>query len=232
MVRVRLALCRRRGAALIALLAHLFTLVFAFAYGSAADEALVRQALGGHRGALRLLVRRLVPVIRARVAAYLGRRGGRLGARDVDDVTQDIWLKLLEGDGHLLRAYDAERGKSLEGYVGLVCRRELWRRARALGAERRGGGQDDAPLEAATAAAHGDPDPEAQLVGRDLLDGLQRHLRESLPERGRLVLALVYEDQTSPQDAAEVMGVNTQVVYNWMHRIRALTREFLDGGPG
>lgn len=223
-----MALCAGRGGPLIALLGHVLTLLLALSYGSPADEVLVRQALDGHRNAMRLLVRRLVPVIRARVSAYLGRRGGRLGARDVDDVTQDIWLKLIEGDGHLLRAYDAERGKSLEGYVGLVCRRELWRSARALATGRRGGGQADAPIEAAATVALGDPDPEAQMVGRDLLDGLQRHLHAELPERGRLVLAAIYEDQMEPADAAEMMGVNTQVVYNWMHKIRALTRDFLE----
>ncbi len=199
----------------------------AFHYGSTADETLVGRALGGHRGAMRMLVRRLVPVIRSRVSGYLTRRGGRLGARDIDDMTQDIWLKLLEDDGRLLRAYDAERGKSLEGYVGLTCRRELWRRARALGAERRGGGQADAPLEAAASAANEGPDPEAVAVGRDLLDGLHGHLHAALSERGRLVFALVYEDQMGPAEAAEAMGVKTQVVYNWMHKIRGLTRDYL-----
>lgn len=202
-------------------------LAAALGYGQKSDEVLVRRALDGHKGAMRMLVRRLVPVIRSRVSVYLNRRGGRLGHQDVDDLTQEIWLTLMERDGHLLRTYDAERGKSLEGYVGLTCRRELWRRNRALNAERRGGGQDDAPLEAAARTAGDSPDPEALAMGRDLLDSLQGHLEANLAERGRLVLAAIYEDHRSPAETAELMGVRQQVVYNWMHKIRTLTREHL-----
>lgn len=176
---------------------------------------------------MRMLVRRLVPVIRSRVSAYLNRRGGRLGHQDVDDLTQEIWLALMDRDGHLLRSYDADRGKSLEGYVGLSCRRELWRRNRALNAERRGGGQDDAPLEAAATTAGDSPDPESIAMGRDLMNNLQSHLQANLAERGRLVLAAIYEDQRSPAETAELMGVRQQVVYNWMHKIRTLTRDYL-----
>lgn len=176
---------------------------------------------------MRLLVQRLMPVVRARVAAYLGRRGGRLGHQDVDDIAQDIWLTLIRDDGKLLRDYDAARGKSLEGWVGLTCRRELWRRNRALNAERRGGGVADAPLEAAATTAGDQPDPEALAVGRDLLGGLRGHLRAHLAERGQLVLAAIYEDHLSPAEAATLLGVNQQVVYNWMHKIRTLTREYL-----
>ncbi len=196
-------------------------------YGSAADESLIRKALSGHGGSLRALTRRVLPVVRSRAAAYLRRRDGRLGAQDVDDLTQEIWLSLLEQDGKLLRGYDHSRGKSLEGYVGMVCRRELWRRNRAHLAERRGGGVDAAPMEDARHAAAASPDPEAATIGRDLLVSLDRFLADALPERGQLVLKLVYEDHLGPTEAAQVLGVNIQVVYNWQHKIRGLCRTFL-----
>ena len=81
-------------------------------------------------------------------------------------------LSLLEQDGKLLRAYDHSRGKSLEGYVGMVCRRELWRRNRAHQAERRGGGVEAAPIEDSQHEAAATPDPEQATIGRDLLNGL------------------------------------------------------------
>ncbi|MCA9546712.1 MAG: sigma-70 family RNA polymerase sigma factor, partial [Myxococcales bacterium] len=207
----------RGGAPLIFWLASLF---IARVYGAPADELLIRKALNGHGGALRALTQRVLPVVRSRAAAYLRRRGGRLGAQDVDDLTQEIWLSLLEQDGRLLRAYDHSRGKSLEGYVGMVCRRELWRRNRAHLAERRGGGVDAAPIEDAQHEAAATPDPEQATIGRDLLEGLSAFLMAELPERGQLVLKLIYEDHLGPADAAELMGVNTQVVYNWQHKIR------------
>ena len=182
-------------------------------FGDRADEALIRKALSGHGGALRMLARRILPVIRARTLAYIRRRGASLGSQDADDLTQEIWLALLQDDGKQLRSYDASRGKSLEGYIGLICRRELWRRARAVSALRRGGDLQMAPLEDAVDAPAPGADPEAIALGRDLLEGLQGFLQEHLPERGRLVLAAIYDDQLEPAKAAQMMGVSVQVVF-------------------
>ncbi|MFN3202401.1 MAG: RNA polymerase sigma factor [Bradymonadia bacterium] len=187
---------------------------------------MIKKALGGHSGALRMLARRILPVIKARALAYTRRRGGDLGVHDADDLVQEIWLTLLSDDGRLLKTYDATRGKSLEGYVGLICRRELWRRARAHGAIRRGGEAQIAPLEAAAEAPTSAPDPEAIVMGQNLLDGLSSYLSEQLPERGRLVLSAIYEDHLEPAKAAQMMGVKVQVVYNWQHKIRGLIKAY------
>ncbi len=201
---------------------------FAVVDPAAAREAatLVALALSGRGAAARVLTRRLLPVIRGRVAAHFARRAGqRIGAHDADDMVQDIWATLLQDGGRLLRAYDPTRGMTLEGYVGLLCRRELWRRGEQAARLKRGGGQVfetlDDPL------PDGGALPEEEAVGRDLLAGLLAHLRATLPVRGRAVLAYVYEDARDPQEAAEALGVNLQVVYNWQHRIRQESRAFL-----
>ena len=55
-------------------------------------------------------------------------------------------------------------------------------------------------------------------------DALWQHLEEQLSARGRVVLSLVYTDGLSVDEAAARMGVKKQVVYNWQHKIRGLTR--------
>lgn len=205
----------------------MFALLFGMALlGDPADETLICKVLDGHRGMGRILARRLVPVLRARVGNYLRRRGGRIGASDVDDMTQEIWLRLLQDEGKLLRAFDAERGMTLEGYVGMVCRRELWLTARASSRQKRGGHLALVELDDARDAVNQSPSPEAVAVGQDLLDGLVSRLESELPERGRLVLKASYVDQMGPAEIARMMGVNTQVVYNWLHKIRGLARRF------
>jgi RNA polymerase sigma-70 factor (ECF subfamily) len=188
--------------------------------------ALVALALSGRGQAGRVLTHRLLPVIRARVGAHFARRAGQaIGAHDAEDMVQDIWATLLQDDGRLLRAYDPARGMTLEGYVGLLCRRELWRRGQEAGRLKRGGQHAleaiDDPL------PDGGALPEDEAVGRDLLAGLLAHLRATLPARGRAVLSYVYEDARDPREAAEALGVNLQVVYNWQHRIRQESRAFL-----
>ncbi len=194
----------------------------------AADDplAFVRRALGGDGGSLRALVRRLVPVIKARTDVFLAARPGRrIGPHGADDLVQDVWLALIKDGGRLLLAWDPARGMTLEGYVGLVTKRELWGRVRQETAGKRGSGLRAVDLDDVDApAAH---DVEAEAIGRDLARSLSDHLEQQLPERGRLVMRYLYTDQCSPAEVADLLGVNLQVVYNWQHKIRQLAHAFL-----
>src|SRR6267142_3656158 len=80
------------------------------------DRALIRRALDGDPSAAKILVRRLMPVVHARVGWFLWKGAKRPSARDHEDLTQEIWLALMKNDGHRLRAFDPEKGASLEGF--------------------------------------------------------------------------------------------------------------------
>jgi DNA-directed RNA polymerase specialized sigma24 family protein len=208
---------------LLALLA-----VLAAAVAVAMDDplALVRRALAGDGPSLRALVRRLVPVIQARTDVFLAARPGRrIGPHGVDDLVQDVWLALIKDGGRLLLAWDPARGMTLEGYVGLVTKRELWGRVRQETAGKRGSGLRAVDL--ADVEPAGSHDVEGEAIGRDLARSLADHLEQALPERGRLVMRCLYTDGCSPAEVADVLGVNLQVVYNWQHKIRQLAHAFL-----
>lgn len=202
-------------------------------HGDAEAARLVERAFAGRRDALRALTLRLLPVVQARVGVFFARRRGRpVGAADAADLVQDVWLALVAEQGRLLRAYDPSRGMSLEGYVGLLCRRELWKATQRQASEKRGGGSADADLDAVRPPADDAPTPEQQAVQRDLVDALWRHLDGELPARGRLVLRYLYADGLPAGEAAELMRVNTQVVYNWQHKIRTLARAWMAAQQG
>ncbi len=190
--------------------------------GGPDDTRLVRRALAGHRGAMRELVGRLLPVLRARVRRRLGP-----DHPEQEDVVQEIWLRLVSDDGKVLRRYDPRAGTTLEGYAGLVAERQAVSWLRKHTAQRRGGhlrAVDDAILDRRPAP---NGDPAAAAEAHQLADALGAHLWAHLPEIGRLVLRLTYTDDHPPATAAAQLGVNTQVVYNWQHKIRALVRAFL-----
>ena len=192
------------------------------------DSAFVRRALSGDRWARTKLIRRLMPVVLARVRRISSRSGS---TNSTDDLVQEVWLKLFAADGKKLLAFAPERGSTLEGFVGLIAEREAIRCLRTTGAKRRGGhlrmeSTDDryghsSPLPDPAAS------PEAVTETSDLVTRLGDHLQENLPERGRLVWRFVFTDGLEPMEAARVMGVKVQVVYNWQHKIRGLAREFL-----
>ena len=197
-----------------------------------ADErALIRAAIAGDEAARMLLGKRIRPVLRARVRQFLkGRRPPRLGPDDCEDLMQLIWLRLTENRGRLLRQFDPERGMGLEGFVGLIARRELYRRQRELQAQRRGGG--DTPVELAQAGSEPAADaacPERRVAEREQVDLLVRHLGQQLPARGKLIFSALYVDELSVAETARMLNVQTQVVYNWQHRIRVLARAYLTG---
>src|SRR5215208_3506308 len=94
------------------------------------SSGLVRDALAGDQTALTRLVAVLTPIIQARVArTLLARRsqcaGDRNVRQEVEDFTQDIFLSLFARDAHVLRSWRAERGLSLENFVGLVSERQV-----------------------------------------------------------------------------------------------------------
>ena len=91
------------------------------------DEArsLIRQALAGDAGSVRALVDRLSPVIAERVTATLWHRTRRRNvAQEADDMIQEVFVSLFQADGKALRAWDPERGMSLERFVGMLAQHQ------------------------------------------------------------------------------------------------------------
>lgn len=189
--------------------------------GDPRAQQLVADAMAGPGPARDELIRRLTPVIRARVRRRLARLG-TLGAHDGDDLTQDIWVVLVKDDGRQLRAYDSGRGASLENYVGRIAEREVGNRLDKVRALKRGGNATAAALDDVQIAG----EDGTRVVSRATLASLLKHLDAELPARGKLVLRLLYADGLKPADAARVMGVKVQVVYNWQHKIRGLAKAF------
>lgn len=191
------------------------------------DLALIDRALRGDATALAALVKRLMPVLFARVRRACGTTARAHGALDVDDLVQEVWLALVDDDGKLLRAYDPSRGATLEGYVGMVATREVGNIRQRVSAKKRGAHLR--AVEEAPDRPDSRPNPEQDAASRQLAARLGAHLEASLPERGQLVLRYTFNDGLEPAEAAHTMGVSLQVVYNWQHKIRALAREFVGG---
>ncbi len=198
----------------------LCALILAAGAAWATDRALIDAALSGRAKAMEALVRRLLPVIRARVSWRLRDR-----PQDVDDFTQQVWVTLLKADGQQLRAYDPERGAALETYVGLVAQREVGNALAKRVALRRGAGRVAADSEGVGRAAEGGAsDPQApteqRLLARSELQALLTHLDRVLSERQRLVVRLAWMDGYSAPEIAQALNTQTQTVYNDQHRIR------------
>lgn len=191
------------------------------------DSRLIDRAMRGDQKAIQILVRRLMPILYARVRASFGRSA--VGTHGVEDLVQEIWMILIRDSGAVLRAYDPSRGASLEGYVGMIARREVGNRRQHAAATKRGAHLTVAADQNLTALSDDAPTPEESAEARDLVRRLGAHFCGALPERGWVVLQYAFVDGMPAPEVARAMGVNVQVVYNWQHKIRELARTFAYG---
>ena len=85
--------------------------------GSSPGRETIDAALAGDAAAMRALVDALTPVIQATVARALlpAARSGRGIRADVEDLTQEVFERLLENGGRTLASWDPARGRTLRG---------------------------------------------------------------------------------------------------------------------
>src|SRR6185295_1197582 len=191
--------------------------------------ALVRDALAGDQDALTRLVAVLTPVIQARVARpllarqpYLG--PGRNVRQEVEDQTQDVFLSLFEKDGRVLRSWEAERGLSLENFVGLVAERHV---VSSLRSGKRNPWKEEPVLLEDLDGASPDRDPEKVTAIRELLRLVLERLREELSPLGRHLFELLFVHELSVPETMAASGLSADAVYAWRSRLRHLAQEIL-----
>jgi RNA polymerase sigma factor (sigma-70 family) len=191
---------------------------------------LIRRALAGDPTALTGLVAVLTPVVQARVARTLLARRHRLAAgrdvrQEVEDLSQEVFLAMFSRDGHVLRGWQAERGLSLESFVGLVAERQV---LSFLRSGRRNPWKEDPTL------ADGELEPEAPDRGpeevaasREHLSLLLDRLHEELSPLGRRLFELLFVQDLSQAEVQSASGLSADAVYAWRSRLRRLAQKLL-----
>ena len=144
-----------------------------------------------------------------------------------NDFVQEVWLKLVSNDGHLLKQYDAARGKSMNSYIKMITEREMVSILRKENAEKRGRYLTVELSDTDTELPY--PIPfDTKLEARNLVQNLYFWLCDRLSDLGIAVLHAIYFSGDDAADAASHLGLSTQAIYNWQHKIREMSREFLD----
>ena len=145
---------------------------------------------------------------------------------DSHDFAQEIWIRLVSNDGRLLKQYDSKRGMSFASYIRMITEREMFNILRKEYAETRernhSVGFDDSWNALSSPVAL-----DTALEARNLEQKLHDWLCHRLSDRGIEVLHAIYYQGYAAPDAALRLGLSTQVIYNWQHKIRTMSREFL-----
>ena len=193
------------------------------------SAGLVQRALAGDQTALTRLVAGLTPVVQARVARTLLARRSHLGSgrdvrQEVEDLSQEVFLSLFSRSAHILRSWQAERGLSLENFVGLVAERQV---VSFLRSGRRNPWKED-PTSAedldTMAPGHG---PEEVAASREQLSLLLERLREKLSPLGHQIFMLLFVQEMSVPETMAASGLTADAVYAWRSRLRRVAQQLL-----
>ena len=170
-----------------------------------ATDALPKDLFNGDGAAWEGFVRRYGGLILAAV------RGVAPAHRDVEDLAQEVFVRLCKDNFRLLRSYDPARA-AMSTWLTIVARstaRDALRRRRA----------ESVPLEAV---------PEVQLA----VDPVEPVRKLKLPEallspRQRQILAMLYDQEMEVSEIARALGIDPQTVRSAHHKaMRKLRAHF------
>jgi len=161
-----------------------------------ANEALPEALLQGDSAAWQAFVRRYGGLIVAAVRGLATSRG------EIEDLTQEVFVRLCKDNLRLLRSYDPARA-ALSTWLTIVARstaRDALRRRRPEGV----------PIDAV---------PEAQLA----IDPVEPVRKLKLPEallspRQREILAMLYDREMDVAEIARLLGIDPQTVRSAHHK--------------
>ena len=167
-----------------------------------ANQALPDALLRGDPEAWEDFVRRYGGLI---VAAVRG-----LAPGEIEDLTQDVFVRLCKDDFRLLRTYNPARA-SLSTWLTIVARstaRDALRRRRA----------EAVPIESV---------PEARLA----IEPVEPAIRLKLPEallspRQREILAMLYDREMDVAEIAQALGIDAQTVRSTHHKAMIKLRAY------
>lgn len=179
----------------------------------AADQALVESLLAEEAGAWDLFVERYAGLVASVVRRIFRTRGRGLGQADVDDVTENVFVMLLEQDGRLLRRYDPKH--KLSAYVAVIARTATHRFLRRQKAK------VDLPDEmwGDSIADSGQGTASAETAGLEMRSALHETMSQ-LSERDQRVLRLFYFDGRDYQSIARTLGLSVNSVGAALSRAR------------
>ena len=193
------------------------------------SAGLVPRALAGDQTALTRLVAGLTPVVQARVARTLLARRSRLGSgrdvrQEVEDLSQEVVLSLFSRGAHVLRSWQAERGLSLENFVGLVAERQV---VSFLRSGQRNPWKEDPTAAEDLETTAPDSGPEEAAASREQLSLLLERLREKLSPLGHQLFLLLFVEEMSVPETMAASGLSADAVYAWRSRLRRVAQQLL-----
>jgi len=197
------------------------------------EELLVKCANSGDEVSWEEFVRRFHRLI-ATVALRVARRWGEFSPQVVDDLVQEVYLKICADRFRMLRSFKSHHPDAFYGYLKVVTANLVLDHFKGAHSIKRGSGRVGAAAEAQTSAT---PDATAERSERKILmrevDALINRLAAGPHlERDRTVFWLYYRVGLTANAIAALpsIGLSMKGVESTILRLTRLLRQEISGG--
>lgn len=192
------------------------------------DEELVRAAQSGDKSALETILERYKNLVYAKAKPYF------IVGADEDDIVQEGFIGLYNA----VKDFDGEKLPYFSVFAGVCVSRKILTAVKAATRQKHiplnsyisldnGNAEGDSPM-AAAITAKGVSDPEAILIDRENVDGIEYKINKALSKL-ELEVLIYYLRDMSYQEIAEVLGKDVKAVDNAIQRIRKKLEGILCG---
>ena len=200
-------------------------------FAQLSPEALIQLCINGDAGAWEEFMHRYHRLI-AGVVFRTSQKWGESSPTTIDDLIQEIYLKLCADEYRLLRGYDPKHPDAIYGYFKVIAANVVHDRFKALHSEKRGGDQiveDLTALENRSGVDEGLGTKQA-MEREILLREIEAHLEASLlgdtADRDRTIFWLYYRQGFTAKAIASLpaIGLTIKGVESTILRITKLVR--------
>ncbi|MBL8601503.1 MAG: sigma-70 family RNA polymerase sigma factor [Myxococcales bacterium] len=188
------------------------------------DTDLLARMLRGEDRAWREFHRRFDRLVWMQIHRVTGSFAKVLSSADQEEIHANYYASLLSNDMHKLRCYDPNRGARLGTWITLLVGHCCHDYLRAV--SRRPAGANLAALEN---ILHVEEDLFEKTAARLSCERLAETLGE-MSERDQTMVKMLFVDESSPNEIAEVCAIPVKTVYTRCHRLRVALKKQRDDG--
>jgi len=200
-------------------------------FAQLSPEALTHVCIKGQAAAWEEFMRRYHRLI-AGVVFRTTQKWGESSPATIDDLIQEIYLKLCADDYRLLRAFDPKHSDAIYGYLKVIAANVVHDRLKALHSEKRGGDrmvEDLTTIENRSAVdeVSGSKDAmEREILLREIDAHLNASLSEGTADRDRTIFWLYYRQGFTTKAIAllPAIGLTIKGVESTIFRLTKLVR--------
>ena len=179
----------------------------------------LNKLLDGSDAAWAQFVHASAPIIWGQIRRCFGRYGAGLDPIDLEDVGQDVYVRLSRANFRLLRLYDPKRAQ-LSTYLGVVAHS-----ASVDFLRKRHARHEDIEDPALHLAA---PEPPKSTSTRALRSLLPKTL---LSRRQNLILTRLFDEDKEIEEIANELGVAAQTIRSAKHKALSKIRKYFYDNP-